>query len=394
MGGLLIGAAWAVAVLYLLSRALRQFHAHRLSSLVVGMPPQRRACVSIIVPVRDEIANIEACLRGLEAQRDLGPGSSILIVDDGSEDGTTAAVARAIARGAPIRLVRAGPLPQGWVGKPYACWRGAQLSASEWLCFIDCDVRVAPQLVSAALSTAERQRIDMLSLRPFQELGSFWERIVFPAGLIIIGCAKSRRAAADRAASEEMANGQFILIRREVYHRVGGHRTVRGTVCEDKQLAALIKENGFGFRVFAAEHLARTRMYRDFNSLWEGFSKNAVDILGSARATLLAAAAGLFVGWSTLLLPCALAAVVTSSPSAPAEIGLALSLFGSAVATGIQLATARHLGIPAAYGLLCPLGYTVAAALACRSVALHVSGRITWKGRTYEVDRKVSLGRS
>lgn len=393
MAALSIGAAWAMLVLYLLSRALRQFRAHRLTSLLASRP-QRRAAVSIIVPARDEIANVERCLRGLAAQRDLGKGSSILFVDDNSADGTAAAVARAIARGAPLRLAHAGPLPPGWMGKPYACWRGAQLASGEWLCFIDCDVRTAPELVAAALATAERQRLDMLSLRPFQELGSFWERIAFPAGLLIIACAKGRRTANSQASSAEMANGQFILIRREVYRRVGGHAAVRGEVCEDKRLASLVNDHGFRFRVFAAEHLARTRMYRDFSSLWEGFSKNAIDILGSARATLLAAAAGVVAGWCSLLLPCALAAVQLCEPSAPAAMGLALSLFGSAVATGIQLATARRLRIPAAYGLLCPLGYTLAAALACRSVLLHSTGRVTWKGRTYEIGQKVSLSRS
>jgi chlorobactene glucosyltransferase len=394
MAALAIGALWAMLVLYLLTRALRQFRAHRLTALAAPPRPPQRAAVAIVVPMRNEIANIERCLEGLEAQRGLGEGSSILFVDDNSADGTPAAVAGAIARGAPVGLAAAGALPPGWMGKPHACWRGAEQASAPWLCFIDCDVRIAPDLVAAALATAARQRIDMLSLRPFQELGSFWERVVFPAGLIIIACAKPRRAARDRAASEEMANGQFILIRRDVYLRVGGHRAVRAEVCEDKRLAALVKEHGFRFRVFAAEHLARTRMYRDFNSLWEGFSKNAIDILGSAGATLWAAAAGFLASWCALALPGALAAAFWSAPSTPAAIGLGLALCGSAAAIGIQLATARHLQIPAAYGLLCPLGCTVAAALACRSVLSHLTGRVTWKGRTYEIDRKVSLSRS
>ena len=394
MAALAIGAAWAVLVLYLLLRALRQFRAHRLSSLAAAPRPPSGAAVSIIVPMRNEIANLERCLDGLAAQRELAAGSTVLFVDDNSADGTGAALARAIGRGAPVALAEAGPLPRGWMGKPFACWRGAQQARTEWLCFIDCDVRVAPELVASALAAAERERLDMLSLRPFQELGSFWERVVFPAGLIIIACAKGRRRRREQASADEMANGQFILIRREVYRRVGGHRAVKGEVCEDRRLAALVNEHGFRFRVFAAEHLARTRMYRDFTSLWEGFSKNAMDILGSAPATLCAAAGGFFVGWAAMLLPAGLAAVVFAAPSPAAAGGLALALGGSAVVVGIQIATARHLRIAAAYGLLCPLGYTVAAALACRSVVLHLKGRVTWKGRTYEVDRKVSLSRS
>src|SRR5262249_53900201 len=151
-----------------------------------------------------------------------------------------------------------------------------------------------------AVRTAKAHGIDMVSLHPLQELGSFWERIVIPAGLLIIACAKPFRTAAADA-----ANGQFLLIRREVYFEVGGHACVRAEICEDKALAIRVNKAGFRFRASAAEHLARTRMYRDFRSMWEGFSKNATEILGSAEATLIAAAAALVVGWTALLLPIA-----------------------------------------------------------------------------------------
>ncbi len=125
MLALLSGAVWAGLVLYLLSRALRQFRAHRTTTLAAPAEPIPAAPVSIIVPARNEIDNIETCLRGLTAQTGLPGGFSIIVVDDGSEDGTAAAVERQIGRGCPIELVAAGALPDGWVGKPHACWRGA-----------------------------------------------------------------------------------------------------------------------------------------------------------------------------------------------------------------------------------------------------------------------------
>lgn len=394
MLGLFAGTIWVAFVLWLLVRTLRQFRAHRLTSLAPAATGSGVPSVSIVVPVRDEIANIGACLEGLAGQSGLGADSSITIVDDDSQDGTAAAVERAIAGGAPIRLAAAGPLPPGWLGKPYACWRGAQSASGAWLCFIDGDVRMAPDLVAAALATAEAQGIDMLSLQPFQELGSLWERLVFPAGLLMIACARGQPADDDGPGSAEMANGQFILIRRRVYEEIGGHAAIRNEICEDVALAARAKQAGYRFRVLRAEHLARTRMYRDFASLWEGLSKNAIEILGSAPATLLAAAAAFVAGWSTLLLPLAIATALTRAPSAAAAIGLGLAALGSAVVVGIQLGTARHLRIPTALGLLFALGYTMAAALACRGVLLHLTGRVTWKGRTYERHRKVSPGRS
>jgi chlorobactene glucosyltransferase len=379
---LVSGTIWAGLVVYLLSRALRQFRAYRITALISSGGLAPLPDVSIIVPVRNEIDNIDRCIAGLTAQTCLTRRSSIMIVDDESQDGTVEALQRLAARKSRIRLVAAGALPEGWFGKPHACWRGALAAETEWLCFIDADVRAAPGLVAAAIATAEAQRIDMLSLHPLQELGSFWERVVIPAGLLMIACAKPFRTAA-----EDAANGQFLLIRRDAYFGAGGHAAVRDEICEDKALAARVREEGLKFRVFGAEPLAQTRMYRDFGSLWEGLSKNATEILGSARATLIAAAAAFTVGWTALLLPWVLAVIAFREPSAPAIIGGGLALFGSVVVIGIQLATSRHFRIPAAFGLTFALGYTVAACLACRSVMARIEGRVTWKGRTYQLHK-------
>jgi chlorobactene glucosyltransferase len=394
MLALAFGATWAALVVYLLFRAITQFRAHRASALETGSMPTRLPSISIIVPVRNEIDNISHCLTGLRAQTCLDSCSSIIIVDDESGDGTAAAVEREIASGSPIRLAAAGSLPQGWTGKPHACWRGALLADGDWLCFIDADVRAAPRLVAAAVMAADGQEIDMLSLHPFQELGSFWERVVVPVGMLIIACAKSRRMVHDWVASEGNTNGQFLLIRRDIYFKVGGHAAVRAEICEDKALAARVKLAGFRFRVFTAEHLARTRMYRDFNSLWEGFAKNATEILGSVAATVFAAAAAFVIGWSALLLPIVIGSAAFRDPSVTIAAGAALAFVGSVVVVGIHLATARHFRIPAVFGLFFALGYTVAACLACRSALAQFTGRVTWKGRTYQLHRKIAPGHS
>jgi chlorobactene glucosyltransferase len=222
----------------------------------------------------------------------------------------------------------------------------------------------------------------MLSLHPMQELGSFWERLVIPAGLLIIACAKRFETA-----SEDVANGQFLLVRREAYFAVGGHAAVRAEITEDKALAGRIKDAGLHFRVLAAEQFARTRMYCDFNSLWEGFSKNATEILGTRGRTLAAAFAAFAVGWTALLLPLAVAHAAAAEPSAAVAVGGVLAAFGSAVLIGVQCATARHFRIPAVFGLIFVLGYTVAVCLACHSVLVQLSGRVTWKGRTYQLNK-------
>jgi chlorobactene glucosyltransferase len=376
------GAIWAGLVLYLLCRVLRQFRAHSKAALAMPVKWSGLPTVSIIVPARNEIRNIGVCLEGLRAQICLSRGCSIIIVDDDSQDGTAAVVERHADEDPRVRLISAGALPQDWVGKPHACWRGALLAEGEWLCFVDADVRPGAELVAAAVTAAEAQGIDMLSLHPLQELGSFWERLVIPAGLLIIACAKRFQTGA-----EDVANGQFLLIRRAAYFAVGGHAAVRAEITEDKALASRIKNTGFRFRVLAADQLARTRMYRDFGSLWEGFSKNATEILGSSGTTLTAAFSAFVVGWTALLLPLAVAGAAASEPSAAAAIGSVLAVFGSAVVIGVQCGTARHFRIPAAFGLILVLGYTVALCLACHSVLVQLSGQVTWKGRTYKLNK-------
>ncbi len=315
-------------------------------------------------------------------------------MDDGSEDGT-AEIVQDLTCSSPIMLRPAGRLPDGWLGKPHACWQGAlHAGDATWLCFMDADVRAAPNLLRDTIRMAEAQAIAMLSLHPLQELGSFWERLVVPAGLLMVACAKDLRRVNDPASPAAEANGQFILIRRDAYRdaylAVGGHAAVHGKVCEDTALARRMKAAGYPLRVLAGEHLARTRMYWDLPSLWKGFSKNAVEIMGDSRRTLAVAGAGLLVGWITPLLPLALAIAAWDHPSAAPLAGFGLALAASLVILGVQIGTLRRFRAPASLGFLFPLGMTVAAALAYRSVWLHRAGSVTWKGRSCPVGRAAS----
>ena len=171
-----------------------------------------------------------------------------------------------------------------------------------------------------------------------------------------------------------------MLVRRQVYFDLGGHAAVASAICEDRALALGAQSSGYQVRVLAAEHLASTRMYRDLPSLWEGLSKNALEILGSSGLTLAAAAAGMAIGWAALALPAVIAVAIFPQPAAIECVGLALAVAGSAIVVGVQLGTARHFRIPAIFGILLPCGYTAAFLLACHSLLLHRAGGVTWKG--------------
>jgi len=379
MVALAAAASWCALVGWLLARVLRQFRVHA-GEAVAALPPDAwMASVQVIVPARDEALVIGGCLAALSAQAYPPDRLAIVVVDDDSRDDTAGRVQEAIAADRRVALRAAGALPPGWLGKPHACRRGAEGASADWLCFVDADVCADPLLLASAVRAAEAQKIDLLSLQPFQELGSLGERLVVPAGLLMVACAKDLRAIDDPASPEANANGQFMLMRRAAYEATGGHASVRAEICEDRALARLAKRCGLRVRVLAAEHLARTRMYRDFPSLWEGFSKNAVDIMGDTRRTLLVAVAGLLVGWATLLLPLVLAVIGLRDGTAwPA---LVLALAGSGVAVGVEIGTARHLRVPPWHVALFPAGFTLAAVLAWRSVWLRRRGGATWKGR-------------
>ncbi|MDI3309032.1 MAG: glycosyltransferase family 2 protein [Acetobacteraceae bacterium] len=390
---LLAGAAWLGLVLWLLARILRQFRAYGAGPGITERPPEPAPRVVVIIPARDEAANLGPTLAALSAQRYPRECCRILVIDDGSCDDTAKVAEQAAAADPRIRLHPAGRLPDGWLGKPHACWRGARLATdADWLCFMDADVRAAPDLLASAVNQAEREGLDMLSLHPFQELGSFWERLVIPAGMLMIACAKDLRAMQDPASPEAEANGQFILIRRAAYMALGGHAAVRGEVCEDLALARRAKAAGYRLRLVAAEHLARTRMYRDLGSLWEGFAKNAVEIMGNGRRTLLVAGLGALFAWTAFLLPPLLGAAALHQPRPAALVGAALAALGSAVVVGVVAGTARHFRGPMALALLFPIGACMAAALAWHSVSLRRRGHVTWKRRRYTLHHMPPVG--
>jgi len=392
MSVLIAGTLWTSLVTYLLLRVLRQSRVHSAGSLKPEMPRRGPVSVSIILSVRNETARVGACLQALLAQTGLGAGSEIVVVDDDSTDGTVEQVARLAAADPWIKLIRSGPLPAGWMGKPRACWCAAMQAEGDWICFVDAGVRAAPDLVATAIAAANEHSVDLLSLSPFQELGSFWERLIVPVGLVLIGCAMDLHRIDDPAASDVSASGQFLLFRRDAYFAVGGHAAVRGEICEDKALAGRVKRAGMRFRLVGGERLARTRMYTDLPSLWEGFSKNAVEILGDAVATVTLAIAGLIFSWLALALPVWSARVFVGGPSAPVVAGFGLCLAGSLAVLGVHLGTARHCASRS--GSVCCFQRPIPPSqfLAWSSLMLRRTGHVKWKGRTYNVVRKDGPG--
>lgn len=273
-----------LAFLALAVRNLRDYH--RPTTLM----PQGRPLVSICLPVRNEAHNIEACLCGISAQR--YGHCEILVLDDCSEDGTAAIVRRLARADSRIRLLPGKPIAAGWAGKCHACAQLAQHAEGDYLLFLDADTRAEPNLLGAALALAEQTQADLVSAFPRQVVGSFWERVVLPMlQFLIVTLLPMHQVWKSKSPALVAACGQFLLFRRETYCRIGGHAAIPNSFHDGLQLARKTKAAGGTVRLFDASALLRCRMYAGGRAVWNGFTRNAYEGLGSFPALLIMTAA-------------------------------------------------------------------------------------------------------
>ncbi|MGB6501665.1 MAG: glycosyltransferase family 2 protein [Thermoplasmata archaeon] len=333
-----------------------------------------RPKVSVILAARNEALDLPAALDSLAAQD--YPNLEVVVVDGGSTDGTRSVAER---RAPAVRCVDEPPLPDGWVGKSWACWTGARASDGSWLLFMDADVRLSPSTIRTTVDWADREGASVVTIVPRIEMVGFWERVVLPFyAQIVLTVFRAPDTNRD-GASGALVNGQYWMARRTVYSGVGGHEAVRGQVLEDVAIAQRFRASGEPIRISWAPGLASTRMYRDRHEMFEGILKNihGIEFAASRQAAFLGALIGLY--WLPLgLLP--LGIVVGSLPLAGLGAILWVALFGK------HVAFARTTGAPAVYGLLYPVAVGFYVAVVIASLVRGVRGRgVTWKGRTYAV---------
>jgi chlorobactene glucosyltransferase len=208
-------------------------------------PPGGWPTVSVVVPARNEEHNIGRCLESLAASS--YPAFEIVVVDDRSDD-RTHEVARAVPPGGASRIhvVAGTALPEGWLGKPWACLQGAREAGGDVLLFTDADTVHEPDLLERAIRGLREEEADLLTLVGSQIMDTFWERLVQPhvfLGMLFRFPDFERVAANDRW-RDAIANGQFIMMPRASYDRLGGHEAVRDEVVEDLALAQHVKRAG------------------------------------------------------------------------------------------------------------------------------------------------------
>lgn len=349
--------------------------------------------VTVVVPARNEAHNIGRCLASLAASE--YPDLEIVVVDDRSTDGT-GDLARAVPvnRARRIRVLAGEELPDGWLGKPWACIQGARAAEGEVILFTDADTVHQPTLLHRAILGMREERADLLTLMGRQVMESFWERLLQPhvfLGMLFRFPDFERIAGNDRW-RDAIANGQYILMPASSYWALGGHEAVRDEVVEDLALAQHVKRAGMRLRIRGAEQGLATRMYRSLGEIVAGWSKNLM--LGGQQTfprwmrplVPPASLAGSLLLWLTP--PAALVVlgfgVAAGTWSTTAVAGVLTWAAVAVAASVVQFGWfARRLGAPAWYGLLYPLGAGVTSFILARS---WLRGpRVRWKGREYRV---------
>jgi cellulose synthase/poly-beta-1,6-N-acetylglucosamine synthase-like glycosyltransferase len=381
----MVGTALAAALPWILAPAVLVWRVRGAPELEAhdAAPPADPPLLSVIIPARDERRNIEPCVRSALASA--WPRLEVVVVDDGSTDGTGDLARRLAAEDPRVRVVDTPPLPAGWFGKPWACTTGARAARGELLCFVDADTRQAPDLLPRAVAAMRAHDAGLLSVAGDQELGTLWERLVQPQVFTTIASRYGgvRQINESRRVWDKIANGQCILVRRDAYERAGGHAAVRDKVAEDLAIAQRFFVAGLRPTLVMGRAQLTTRMYTSLAELVRGWRKNIV--AGSRDALPPFPGVGLLHPISVLLPPLfnltpAAALALGAAGVGPAWLGLAGLIAYVSFSLWWALVSRWH-GVPAWYGVLHPLGAAVFLYIAAGAVLR--GRRVAWKGREY-----------
>ena len=373
-------APWIALALYLLIKV-------RLPPPLAAMDAADRAAplVSVIVPARNEERSIRSCVESICASD--YPDFEVFVVDDRSDDATLE-MARAVPPNHARRIVvvEGQDLPDGWMGKPWACAQGARAAKGDLLLFTDADTIHAPDLLGRAVAEIVEDEGDALTLLGRQLMDTFWERLVqtHMMAAIVFRFPNPGKPRPPERWRNAIANGQFILFDRGAYEEIGGHEAVKWEVVEDQRLAQILCRCGKRLVVRDGETVFATRMYRSLDELIDGWSKNVS--LGARQAV---------PSWAApIVMPTAIVVSVAIWIVPPVILLMSLAGVGpgswriwSTAIVGFSVLiwslTSWRLRAPLWTSLFYPLAAGVVSYIFLRSWMR--GGHVEWKGREYRV---------
>jgi glycosyltransferase involved in cell wall biosynthesis len=340
--------------------------------------------LTVIVPARNEQDCLGVCLKSLVNQSEeffeLGKDWELIVVDDHSTD-RTAKIARGFDG---VTLREAGALEPGWTGKANAVWTAAQNARGRWLLFTDADTVHEPGDLRRAMHEAVRHKVGLLSYSPRQIVQGLAQRALMPLVFSELALAYPPAKVSDPSQRIAAANGQFLLVEREAYRRLGGHASVAGKVLEDVELAFLAKRRRIGLRFRYADDAVSARMYRSTGAMIEGWTKNLKLLFDNAL---------LLAFWRALDFLLLFGLPVLAYKLWNAQFALhSLEWLGAGwILAALWARTLFRFYIRVAKShfpfvdcLIAPLGLPLFAFLLYRSWYQHrVLRRVSWKGRSY-----------
>ena len=341
--------------------------------------PEPAPSVSVLIPARNEEANIETCLESLQKQ--VYSNFEILVLDDNSSDNTANIVERIAAEDKRIQLIRGEALPEGWAGKPFACYQLAKKASGSWLLFVDADTTHTPHMLRGVLALALKLNPSLLSGFPRQLATSLPQKVAIPVLYFVILSWLPlwwlQRSAKPRPS---LAIGQFLLFPREEYWRIGGHKAVSSRILEDVWLGIEVNRHGGRHLAIDLSPVVSTNMYHGLGAMWEGFIKwvYSVAVLSPmALVALIAAGYVFFLApfywlWNDLFV------------AAAATEWRAIIIFQVATIYLMRWRIDNHFDEPVVSSLLHPLGFSFLMLVALYAASRRAFGAgIRWKQRLY-----------
>lgn len=366
--------AWIVG--WLLLNMLHLEHVEPINGPLTNSP-----FVSVCVPARNEERDLGACLSSLMAQD--YPNFEVIAADDQSEDRTLEIIKSFERQFDNFIGLQGKPLSEDWLGKPYILSQTVSKTKGEYLLFTDADPVFEPIALKSAIFLMQKQKLDMLTLMPGTCFGSFWERAVQPVIFGLIAGLTRFGEVNNPDSPKAMGIGAFILVKRSVYEKVGGHESVKNNVVEDIALGKVIKRSGHKIWIADGKSLFSIRMYHSLYEIWTGWRKNVFSAFKrSIIRTIWFAICLIGFQLTPFLILC------MNWITVPSIWNFILSLLTVSLTLVTGIGLCKELKLNPLVALLFPLGSLVAIGIMFSSMQKAlIKNQTEWRGRVYTASK-------